>query len=280
MKIAIIGLGLIGGSLAGDLTRLNQHQIIGISRRLTTCEKAKKLGIVHQSSTDLSLVQGCEIVIICTPIESTIPTLAQIIPYLSNTTVVTDVASVKAPIVREGKKLWHNFIGSHPMAGTAEQGIDAVQKNLFAHAPCVITAEDDEDRVKGALLRDLWQSVGCNILTTTAEIHDQAVAWISHLPVIISANLIYSCLQEKDRLVREFAQKIASSGFRDTSRVGGGNPELGLMMAKNNRDNLLANLRLYQAHLTTIINDVEAENWTKINDLLTITNQNRADFIK
>ncbi|MBF2057508.1 MAG: prephenate/arogenate dehydrogenase [Cyanobacterium sp. T60_A2020_053] len=280
MKIAIIGLGLIGSSLAGDLTRLNQHQIIGISRRSTTCEKAKKLGIVHQSSIDLSLVQGCEIVVICTPIESTIPTLAQIIPYLSNTTVVTDVASVKVPIVREGKKLWHNFIGSHPMAGTAEQGIDAVQKNLFNNAPCVITVEDDEDREKGALLRDLWQSVGCNILTTTAEIHDQAVAWISHLPVIISANLIYACMQEKDQFVREFAQKIASSGFRDTSRVGGGNPELGLMMAKNNRDNLLENLRLYQAHLTGIINDLEEENWSKINDLLTFTNQSRSDFIK
>ncbi|MBE9221458.1 prephenate/arogenate dehydrogenase [Cyanobacterium stanieri LEGE 03274] len=278
MKIGIIGLGLIGGSLGLDLTAKNYH-VVGVSRNPKTCSKALQKGVATKSGVDLSLLKDCDVVVIATPIEYIIPTLKSLLQYLSSHTVVTDVGSVKESIVREAQKICPNFVGSHPMAGTANSGIDAVERNLFNNAPCVITP-NDYTRVRAiALIEKMWLSVGCKILTTSPEIHDQAVAWISHLPVMISANLIYSCLGEKDQKVREFAKKIASSGFKDTSRVGGGNPELGLMMAKNNQKNILNSLKKYRQNLDTIINDIESNHWQEIEQLLTITQSKRSDFL-
>ncbi len=278
MKIGIIGLGLIGASLALDLSSKNYH-LVGVSRNSLTCEKAKEKGIVKESGVDLALMKDCDLIFICTPIEFIIPTLINLIPHLSPHAVVTDVGSVKSSIVQQGKALWSNFVGSHPMAGTANQGIDSAQKDLFQKAVCVITPEHDTPQSAIALITNIWSLVGCEIIITTPQIHDQAVAWISHLPVIISANLINSCQRENDQNIKQIAQKLASTGFKDTSRVGGGNPELGLMMARNNKENLLHSLKHYQQNLEELINDIEQENWDKINTLLNTTKENRSKFL-
>jgi len=278
MRVGIIGLGLIGGSLGLDLTAKG-YEVIGVSRNPETCSKALRKGVASTSGVDFSLLKGCDMVVIATPIEYIIPTLKNLVPYLSPHTVVTDVGSVKESIVASAQEIWSNFVGSHPMAGTANSGIDAVEKDLFKDTPCVITPNDNTSVRAIALVEKMWLSVGCKILTTTPTIHDKAVAWISHLPVIISANLIYSCLGEKDEKVRIFAEKIASSGFRDTSRVGGGNPELGLMMAKNNQKNVLNSLKEYQNKLDTIINNIESNNWSEIEQLLKTTQTKRNDFL-
>ena len=117
MKIGIVGLGLIGGSLALDLKALN-HQILGVSRKATTCEIAVSKGIVDEASTNLSLLRSSEIVILCTPISAIATTLEQLVPYLEPDAIITDVGSVKKSIVDECSALWPNFIGGHPMAGT------------------------------------------------------------------------------------------------------------------------------------------------------------------
>ncbi|MGY6529130.1 MAG: prephenate/arogenate dehydrogenase [Cyanobacterium sp.] len=278
MRVGIIGLGLIGGSLGLDLMG-NGHGVIGISRSPETCEKALQKGIASTSGIEFSLLEGCDIVVIATPMEYILPTLKNLVPYLSSHTVVTDVGSIKESIVAPAQEIWSNFVGSHPMAGTANSGIDAAVKDLFINAPCVITPIHNTSLRAIALVEKMWLSVGCQILTTTPTIHDQAVAWISHLPVLISANLIHSCLSEKDEKIREFAQKIASSGFKDTSRVGGGNPELGLMMAKNNKKNILNSLKEYQQNLEAIINHIESDNWEQIEQLLTTTQSKRNDFL-
>jgi arogenate dehydrogenase (NADP+) len=278
MKIGIVGLGLIGGSLALDLTARG-HYLVGVSRSDMTCEKAVRRDIVKEAGASFALVEGCELIFICTPIEFIIPTLSQLVPYLSPHTVVTDVGSVKGSIVNQGKHLWSNFVGSHPMAGTANQGIDAVEENLFLQAPCIITPDDQTPASAIALIEKIWSSVGCEVITTTPETHDQAVAWISHLPVMVSANLINSCLGEKDEQIKKIAQKIASSGFRDTSRVGGGNPELGLMMVRNNQENLLHSLKQYQQNLELLINNIEQEQWQEITNLLITAQNHRPKYL-
>lgn len=278
MRVGIIGLGLIGGSLGLDLT-VKGYEVIGVSRKPETCVKALQKGVASTSGVEFGLLNNCDIVVIATPIEYIIPTLKSLVNYLSPHTVVTDVGSVKNSIVIPAQEVWSNFVGSHPMAGTANSGIDAVENNLFQGTSCVITPDHHTSLRAIALVEKMWRSVGCKILTTTPEIHDQAVAWISHLPVMISANLIYSCLGEKDKKVREFAQKIASSGFKDTSRIGGGNPELGLMMAKNNKNNILNTLQEYQKNLDIIINNIESDNWQEIQQLLVTTQGKRNDFI-
>ncbi len=278
MKIGIIGLGLIGGSIALDLKEQGQ-EVVGISRRQETCEIAVKQNVVDKASRDFSILKNTDMVFICTPIESIIPTLKNIIPFLNSETIVTDVGSVKSSIVYDCSKLWHNFIGGHPMAGTAQQGIEAVQRNLFVNAPYVLTPIDSNPPQAIDKLEHIVQFLHSRIYKCTPEAHDQAVAWISHLPVMISTALISACISEDNQEVLELAKHLASSGFRDTSRVGGGNPELGVMMAKYNRKQLLNSLDKYSQQLELIREQIEQENWHNLGLILTKNKQVRPDFL-
>jgi arogenate dehydrogenase (NADP+) len=278
MKIGIIGLGLIGGSLGLDLVKQG-YEVIGVSRQQTTCDLAIKNQVVTQASIDLGILSTTDLIFICTPIAAILPTIKKLTTILSPDTIITDVGSVKNAIVSPATELWGNFVGSHPMAGTANQGIEAAEYNLFTHAPCVITPLTNTNPEAVAKVAHIWQTVNCRIYYTTPEIHDRAVAWISHLPVMISANLIDSCVSHNQPDVVSLAQKIASSGFRDTSRVGGGNVELGLMMAQYNREQLLNCLREYQDNLALMIDHIDHENWDQLQAILAKTQQQRPHFV-
>lgn len=279
MKIGIVGLGLIGGSLGLDLKKRG-HEIFGVSRQADTCKIALDNGVADYSSTDLSLLTATEIVIVCTPIESIAPTVAKLVPYLSVETIVTDVGSVKQPIVDDVTRLWANFVGGHPMAGNIERGIQAAQPNLFSGAAYVFTPTDTTPAVSLTKLEQLARSIGSIPYICTPQAHDRAVAWISHLPVMVSASLLRSCLQESDPQILQLAQTLASSGFRDTSRVGGGNPELGIMMAKYNQKELKRSLIKYRQSLDEIITQIEQENWDNLEQVLTTNQQARPKFLK
>lgn len=277
MKIGIVGLGLIGGSLGLDLKAQGQ-EIIGVSRKTSTCDIAVARGIADKASTDLSILREAEIIVICTPIDKIADTLQQLVPYLDSETIVTDVGSVKEPIVRACSQLWSNFIGGHPMAGTTEQGINAAQANLFTNAAYVFTPPT-ENAWGIDKLKYIAESLGAKPYICSPQVHDFAVAWISHLPVMISASLISSCLGETEPEVLKLAQHLASSGFSDTSRVGAGNPELGKMMAQYNRNALLRSLKAYSQNLQTIINLIEQENWDNLAEILQINQEARPKFL-
>ncbi|MCG6137912.1 MAG: prephenate/arogenate dehydrogenase [Nostoc sp. LLA-1] len=279
MKIGILGLGLIGGSLGYDL-RSQGHHVLGVSRRESTCERAMALGSVDVASVDMNLLAAAEVVFICTPIALIVPQLQQLIDHLPATTVVTDVGSVKAPIVKEIVPLWKNFIGGHPMAGTSDSGIEAAQHNLFVGRPYVLTPDETTPQTAIAVVEEIVRSLGANLYYCQPEQHDQAVSWISHLPVMVSASLIAACMGETDPAVLQLAQNLASSGFRDTSRVGGGNSELGLMMAQYNRQSLLSALQAYRHNLDEFINLIEQEDWVNLESKLKSTGQARPKFVE
>ncbi|GFE70869.1 prephenate/arogenate dehydrogenase [Chroococcus sp. FPU101] len=279
MKIGIIGLGLIGGSLGLDLRSIG-HTVLGVSQKESTCQTAKNIGAVTHATTDLKLVAQTDLIFICTPIHYIFPTLQQLSEYLQPTTIVTDVGSVKTPIVQQCTTLWSNFVGGHPMAGTAEQGINAAQNNLFVNRPYVITPTLDTPPHSVQILADLVSSIGAEVYTQySPEVHDQAVAWISHLPVMISASLIDACMSEPNTQILEAAQKLASSGFASTSRVGGGNPELGVMMARYNQEAILRSLQQYRQTLDHLTHLIKTENWSSLQETLETTQQARPHFI-
>lgn len=278
MNIGIFGLGLIGGSLGLDL-RSHGHHILGVSRRKSTCQKAIALGCVDTASVDMNLLATAEVVFICTPLEFIVPTVKQLITILPVTAVITDVGSVKTPIVTAASTLWHNFIGGHPMAGTADSGIDAALKNLFVQRPYVLTPTSITPKSTITIVEELVRQLGSNLYYCNPQQHDRAVSWISHLPVMVSAVLIAACMDETDAEVLQLAQNLASSGFCDTSRVGGGNPELGVMMAKYNRDALLNSLQQYRDNLDELINLIEQENWLKLENKLQTNQLNRPNFV-
>lgn len=273
MNIGLVGLGLIGGSLGLDL-RAMQHHVIGISRRPETCDRALERGAIDKASTDFTQVAQADVIFICTPISLIQPTLEKLVPHLAAHSIVTDVGSVKAPVVHAAESVWPNFVGGHPMAGTSESGIDAALTRLFVDRPYVITPTAKTQKESAHVVANLARSLQSRVYECSPEDHDQAVAWISHLPVMVSASLLSACAREDNPRVHELAKQLASSGFRDTSRVGGGNPELGRMMAQYNQAALLRSLQGYQDQLDQVRSLVQNSQWDELEDLL---RQNQGD---
>ncbi len=278
MKIGIVGLGLIGGSLAIDLRQLG-HTILGVSRSPKTCQEAIDRHIAHQASPELSLLAPAEVIFLCTPIAALQSTVEQLIPHLSPATILTDVGSVKAPVVEAIAPLWQNFVGGHPMAGTAESGLDAALSGLFIDRAYVLTPIATTPPAAVEIVSELARSLQSKLYQCNPTDHDRAVAWISHLPVMVSASLIAACMSETDPTVLDLAQKFASSGFKDTSRVGGGNPELGVMMARYNQAEVVRSLYAYRHQLDQVIEQIEQQNWTELESLLEKTGGDRPAFL-
>ncbi|MEN9203502.1 MAG: prephenate/arogenate dehydrogenase [Thermostichus sp. DG_1_6_bins_120] len=279
MRIAIVGLGLIGGSLALKLTEQG-YTVFGLSRSPLTCEQALARGAVQECGTELAQLQAFhpQLVLICTPLEQVLPTLTALLPHLPAATVVSDVGSIKQPIVEPATQQWPWFVGGHPMAGKTTQGIQAAEADLFVGRPYVLTPIAETRPQALETLQSLIAAVGAESVLTDPARHDRAVAWISHLPVMISASLIASVSQEVDPLILELAHTLASSGFRDTSRVGGGIPQLGVEMARHNREAVLASLRSYQQHLQQIETWIEKRNWDKLSQFLEQTQRDWRQF--
>ncbi|MBD3882920.1 prephenate/arogenate dehydrogenase [Phormidium tenue FACHB-886] len=278
MKIGIVGLGLIGGSLAIDFRQLG-HTILGVSRKPETCEQAVARRIVDEASTDLKLMAAAEVVFLCTPLGALQSTVDRLLPYLPSSTVLTDVGSVKASVVETIAPRWQNFVGGHPMAGTAESGLDAALTGLFTDKAYVLTPIASTPPAVVETVAELVRSLHCRLYFCEPAAHDRAVAWISHLPVMVSASLIATCLTEADPAVLQLAENLASSGFRDTSRVGGGNPELGVMMAKYNQQALLQTLYSYRQQLDQLVQQIEQADWQALEAQLSQTQAARTRFV-
>lgn len=278
MNIGIVGLGLIGGSLGLDL-RSQGHKVYGVSRRESTCQQARANGVVDNASVDLAILQAAEVIFICTPLAAICSTVEQLKPYLDPATVLTDVGSVKAPVVEIIAPLWANFVGGHPMAGKADSGIEAAQLALFARKPYVLTPQDVTPPAAVEIVEKIARSLQADVYYCHPDEHDRAVSWISHLPVMVSASLISACMSETNPEVLNLAQQLASSGFKDTSRVGGGNPELGVMMARYNRPELLRSLQEYQHQLAVVTQLIEREDWLTLEQKLRFNQSARPLFI-
>ena len=276
--VGIVGLGLIGGCLALDLKRLG-YTVYGVARRMATVNAALENGVVTQAGCDLALMAQVDIVFVCTPMALIVPTVGQLATHLSESAIVTDVGSIKGEIVAAATDLWPNFVGGHPMAGKAEAGLAAAEAGLFFERPYVVTPIETTSSAAVDTVTAIATQLGSQVYRSTPLAHDQAVAAISHLPVMVSAGLIHTCLSEPDAEVKTLAQKIASSGFCDTSRVGGGNPELGMMMAQLNRPALLQILQQYRHQLDDIIGLIETEQWGVLQQRLTVAQQERPKYL-
>ncbi|MEO0396626.1 MAG: prephenate/arogenate dehydrogenase [Cyanobacteria bacterium P01_A01_bin.137] len=276
--VGIVGLGLIGGCLGLDLRQLG-HTVYGVARRPATVAAAVEQGVVTRATCDLSIMAEADVVFICTPMATIVPTVRQLADVLPASTVVTDVGSVKGEIVATATALWPNFVGGHPMAGKSESGLAASEVGLFRQRPYVVTPIETTRSVAVEQVVAIATQLGSQVYTATPSAHDRAVAAISHLPVMVSASLLHTCLNESDVQVKTLAQQLASSGFCDTSRVGGGNPELGTMMAQYNRPALLESLQQYRHQLDTLIELINTNQWDVLEQALNIAQQERPKYL-
>ena len=238
-RIAIFGPGLLGGSIAlklresgtavpavsgtgGTPVSLSPGAHIGLwARRGEAVADLRARGIADTVSSDIGEIAcDADFIILCVPVAAMRSLALEIARFIKPGCVVTDVGSVKASVVAELAPIFEHFIGSHPMAGKAEAGIDAAEAGLFANTNCILTPHND-DTASAEIVRAFWQKLGCRVVTMPAREHDECVALISHLPHIVAGNLVRA-VAEKNAA----ALGIVGPGFRDTTRVASGPPEL------------------------------------------------------
>jgi len=278
MKIGIVGLGLIGGSLGLKLQSLN-HTIYGIANNEFNEKKAKDKKLATFVSCDLSLLKKCELIILALPIKDLISPSQQLVSSIPKEIIVIDVGSVKEPIVNTWENLHPLFIGSHPMAGTEKKGVDSGFEGLFKNAKWVITPTQNTDLNAVRAISKLIKSMDCEICQASPEEHDEAVSLISHLPIFLASALIETAHTKNNQSLLDITQKLAASGFADTSRVGGGTEQLGLALAINNQINVLNAINNFKNKLNTLESLIKEKNWDLLSKKLAEAKENRQNFI-
>lgn len=232
-KLAIYGLGLIGGSLGLALKGKGYYRI-GIGRNIRKLAYALRRGAVDAITTDVTEgVEDADIVVLALPVELILPTLKKIKPWLKKSAVVTDVGSVKGCIMRGAKNILPaRFVGSHPMAGSEKSGIRFARKNLFHQAGCVVVPGKSHSRVIQRI-KNLWRKAGANIVVLDEHTHDYLVAICSHLPHIIAYAMMHYLMHISSKHTA-IVHMLAGS-FRDITRVAMSSPDLWSQITLSNR---------------------------------------------
>jgi len=251
-KITIVGVGLLGGSigLAARERRL-AGEVAGYVRREANLKDCEKAGAVDYATTDLlAAVSRADLVILCTPLARMRSLAQQFLPALKRGAIVTDVGSVKADVVREleslVKKNGAHFIGSHPMAGGEKMGVLAARADLFECAINIVTPTKKSSAGAVRKLERFWKSLGARTLRLDAAQHDLLVSRSSHLPHLVAAtlaNLVLHPAQPKAQAA------LCATGFRDTTRIASGSPEMWRDIALANRKNLARSVDAFVAEL-------------------------------
>lgn len=243
MRVAIIGLGLIGGSLALALKRSGQHKyrITGYVRRPEVGTKALNQGIADAVETSLQkAVREAELVIIATPVLTIKDILSQIAPFLPSGCVVTDTASTKVQVMKWAREILPSgvdFIGGHPMAGKETHGIEAALADLFQGCVYCLTPSEKASPSSVDKVVELVKRVGASPYFIAAQEHDELVAGISHLPMLLSATLVSVTANDPSWQKMSF---LAASGYRDITRLASGNPEVNADICLSNRQAIIS----------------------------------------
>ena len=278
MNIGIVGLGLIGGSIGLKLQTLN-HNIYGVTNNKFNEKKALERKLANVVSCDLSILKECSLIILALPIKDLIHPSKELIISIPKEAIVTDVGSVKEPIINTWEKIHPLFIGSHPMAGTEQRGVESGFECLLEKAKWIITPTAKTNSNSIRILSNLINSMQCEVCKASPKEHDEAVSLISHLPIFVASSLIKTANTEKTNSLLNLSQKLAASGYADSTRVGGGNPNLGLDLAINNKTNILNAIQKFKNNFNELEALITDENWELLSKKLTQAMEIRSDFI-
>ncbi len=249
-KVAIVGLGLLGGSIAIDLRSLSPCiEIIGIARRNETIIEADQLfvdekKIFNQLSSDIAATSCCDLVILCTPVQTIIDQLAQLSLILNPETIVTDVGSTKRAIMNSAVTAMPDdiyFVGGHPMAGSDKAGLSHARAGLYKGATWALCENEKSGGDSAEKLYSLITLLGASPIIIDAESHDDIVSLTSHLPHLVASSLVNAVFSSN---YDEMALPFMAGGFRDTTRIAAGNPALWRDILMTNRDRVLSSLSL------------------------------------
>jgi prephenate dehydrogenase len=240
-QITLVGVGLLGGSLGLAVKKRRlASRVVGFVRRRASVAECEQSGACDKAELDLeTAVRGSDLIILCTPLAQMRELAERMLPAVKREAVITDVGSVKGSVVSELEPLFARagayFVGSHPMAGAEKTGVSAASAELFQKAVCAVTPTSGT--TAGALQRveDFWRSIGAVPIRMPAEKHDDLVSRSSHLPHVVAAelaNYVLSPVHPKEQ------GTLCANGFRDTTRIASGSPEMWRDICLANRVNL------------------------------------------
>ncbi len=269
-RAAIAGIGLLGGSLAAAIKARNLADcVVGIGRNVHRLKAAQDAGLIDTFATEATAVADAELIVLCTPVEHIVRELSEFATHCRPGALITDVGSVKRSIVAAGDRLSPgiHFIGAHPLAGSEKQGFEHADASLFERRLCVLTPSANTPEAAVNQVRAFWSAVGMKTRIMSPEGHDEALAVTSHLPHLTAAVLAGS-------LPAEY-RDLTGTGFRDTTRIAAGDPELWVQILLSNDDFLAASLDRIRQHLQEFQSAVQRRDANALRVLLQQAKANR-----
>ena len=251
-RLTIIGVGLIGGSLARALKSKGAvKEVIGTSRSIQHLQRARELGVIDRIEIDMgAAVSGADVVVVAVPVGAMESVFADIAPHLSDKTVLTDVGSSKASVVDAALKVFgklpENFVPAHPIAGTEKSGVEASFVELFQQHRVILTPTEVSSADAVSKVRLMWEQVGAIVTETSIAHHDEILAATSHLPHLLAFSLVDTLATMDDK------QEIfdyAAGGFRDFTRIASSDPKMWHDICVHNGPALLKILDRFNADL-------------------------------
>ncbi len=243
--VAVIGVGLMGGSLGIALRHLfkngsRQYDVIGIGRNIKNLKLAKDKNAVDSYSTDISAAKCADIIFICSPVDTIVDIYKKIATFANKKTIVCDIGSIKFNVdtkikqLKQKNKDYPAFIGCHPMCGIEQNGIEYASLDIYNNATVVITSNPKDKNTK--VIAKLWKDIGCKTFFMSAKEHDETVAFTSHIPHIIAFSF-YKMFREKRGKNKNIENLVAGS-FKSLTRVAKSSPQMWIPIFLNNKDNL------------------------------------------
>ena len=270
--VAIVGVGLIGGSIGLALRQKKlAKNVVGIGRRQASLRVARRVGAVSHTTIDLNKgVAEADLVVVCTPVGQIVEHVRQAAAHCPERTLITDAGSAKQSIVAAlDSGLGHGcrFLDGHPLAGSEKAGAANASAELFEGRLAILTPTKNTRAEDFDLLEEFWQSLGSVVVKMTPEEHDQAIALTSHLPHVAAAALVLT--------LPESCYRLIGTGMLDTTRIAGGDPELWRQIVTQNRENVLGALERYGAKLAALHAALRDDNQDEIIRFLTLAKKNR-----
>jgi prephenate dehydrogenase len=261
-RLCVIGVGLIGGSLARALREKGEvAEVVGSGRNEDNLRAAVRLGVVDRYDTDPArAVAGADVVVVAVPLGAIEPVLCAIVPHLSPEAVVTDVGSAKGSVVADVERVYGqippNFVPGHPIAGTEKSGVEASFSTLFQRRRVILTPLAETAAAAHHLIKRMWELTGAEVVDMGVRHHDAVLAATSHLPHMLAYTLVDTLARLDDRAE---IFRYAAGGFRDFTRIASSDPRMWHDICVANREQLLEMIALFGADLSRLAEAIRSD---------------------
>ena len=282
-QITIIGVGLLGGSIAKACReRELSEKIIGYGRNQDNLKRAIDLKIIDDYHMDLkSSVENADLIILCSPVGNLAPLAKEMIPWVKKGSHITDAGSVKGSIVHEIDRIVQGtayFVGAHPIAGGEKSGLGASDKDLFKDARCIVTPTEKTNPEALKKIINFWQEIGMTVDKMDADEHDQILGAVSHLPHIVAYALINAIGGMKTGNRQEILS-FSSGGLKDATRIAASDPVMWRDICLHNREQVLKSIDRFQDKLNRLRKFIEDNEGGALEDSFKRANEHRLKLV-